>query len=152
MKAKTCQNKTDNQKNLEIVLLKDTYVLLICNCVTVWYLCMWYTYVISCQTICRSVCLFLSLSPNLSVCRDLCTRTRGRYSFVDSFDRYMRFPYHLASQTRGLFSLAVHCGQTPQRRRFCYMPTIWVWCVVFVFVVAVAGIGGGGETRQQPQL
>lgn len=94
MKAKTCQNKTDNQKNLEIVLLKDTYVLLICNCVTVWYLCMWYTYVISCQTICRSVCLFLSLSEFVSLSRSL--HSHSRPLFVRWFVRSL-YAFSLSS-------------------------------------------------------
>lgn len=75
------------------------------------------------------------LSGNLSFCLSLSLRicqfvaifalAAAVRSLIRSFVRSL-YAFSLSSGVvvSGLFSLAVHCGQTPQRRRLCSMPTI----------------------------
>lgn len=98
----------------------------------------------------QSVVLSVSLSPNLSVCRDLCTR--GRCSFVDSFIRSIAICVFLIIWRRSLgivfacSSLRADAAKTPPL--LCAYNLSLMRCFfVFVVAVAVAVRGGGGETK-----
>lgn len=79
----------------------------------------------------RAVCL--SICPNLSAL------SRSLNSFVHSFDRYMRFPYHIwrrrsAGLGPAMFFAAFYCGLRPQRRRSCSLAAVVAVAVVATFL------------------